>query len=157
MASVKSLETEVALVKNDVAQMSALFTKLELTLDKITDVSNNVSQILAVHASRLSTAEEETEHLQSQIEEHRREHQADIRELHSRLTTSSREIREEMGKDIDKVLTSIENLRQDIKDKSKEQDERIASLEKWRWIIVGGLILMGGLAPFVLEMVFHST
>jgi len=157
MASVKSLETEVALVKNDVAQMSALFTKLEITLDKITDVSNNVSQILAVHASRLSTAEEETEHLQSQIEEHRKEHQTDIRELHSRLTTSSREIREEMGKDIDKVLSSIENLRQDIKDKSKEQDQRIASLEKWRWIIVGGLVLMGGLAPFLLEMVFHST
>ena len=52
MATVKSLETEVALVKNDVSQIGNLFEKLEVALDKITDVNNSISQMLAVHEQR---------------------------------------------------------------------------------------------------------
>ena len=48
MATVKSIDTELAVVKNEVGQMGQLFAKLEIALDKITDVSNNIGQILAV-------------------------------------------------------------------------------------------------------------
>ena len=47
MATVKSIDTELAVVKNEVGQMGQLFAKLEIALDKITDVSNNIGQILA--------------------------------------------------------------------------------------------------------------
>ena len=84
----------------------------------------------------------------------------DIKELHSRITTGNREIVdkiEAMDKRLeDKLNKSAESARQQHQEIQKEiqQDvekisNRVDILERWRWMIVGGAIVIGYLIGHV--------
>jgi len=147
MPTVKTLETEVALVKQDVSQIGQLFSKLETALDKITDVSNNISQILAVHEQRLHEGEKEFETLRSDMNTAEDKFDHEVKDLHSRLTSNTREIENKMSKEIDKVLDSIKDLKEHLIDKNDKIENRLVALERWRWILVGAMIVFSMIVP----------
>tara|TARA_S200002703_G_scaffold55013_1_gene47542 strand:- start:308 stop:808 length:501 start_codon:yes stop_codon:yes gene_type:complete len=148
--SEKNLETEVAIVKNDVNQIGRLFSKLEIALDKITDVNSNIGQMLAVHEQRLVDSEKEFVYIKKEMGEVDEKLNGEIKEIHSRLTTNTREIERKMSDEIDKVLDAIKDLKTSIDDHEKDGNEkitalsaRLASLEKWRWILLGAFATGG--------------
>ena len=147
MPTVKSLETEVALVRQDVSQIGQLFSKLETALDKITDVSNNISQILAVHEQRLQDGEKEFEMLRSDMNNAENKFDDEVKDLHSRLTSNTREIESKMSKEIDKVLDSIKDLKEHLINKNDKIEERLTALERWRWILVGAVLVGAMIVP----------
>jgi predicted nucleic acid-binding Zn-ribbon protein len=147
MSTVKSLETELAIVKNEIGQIAHLFTKLEITLEKITNVSTNVSQILAVHERRLQENDLQFESVKNRMEISDGRVKEDIKDLHSRVTSTSREVEEKMSKEIDKVLDAIQDLKTHMLEKDNKLEERIETLERWRWIMVGILMAAGIFLP----------
>jgi chromosome segregation ATPase len=147
MSTVKTLETEVALVRQDVSQIGQLFSKLETALDKITDVSNNIGQILAVHEQRLHDGEKEFEALKADMNTAEDKFDNEVKDLHSRLTSNTREIENKMSKEIDKVLDSIKDLKDHLINKNDKIEERLTALERWRWILVGAVFVAAVLIP----------
>ena len=147
MPTVKSLETELAIVKNEMGQIGHLFSKLEITLEKITNVSTNLSQILAVHERRLHETDLQFESVKNRMEISDVRVKDDIKDLHSRVTSTSREVEEKMSKEIDKVLLAIQDLKTHMLEKDNKLEERIETLERWRWIMVGILIAAGVFLP----------
>jgi hypothetical protein len=67
----------------------------------------------------------------------------EVKDLHSRLTTNSREIESKMTNEIDKVLEAIKDLKSHMVDKHDELELRLAALERWRWILLGALTVGG--------------
>ena len=78
----------------------------------------------------------------------------DVRDLHSRVTTQTRELVEKM----DDMQTRLEHKLQANQEMSKSQhdemqskmhddvkkiSDRVDILERWRWMIVGGAIVLG--------------
>jgi small-conductance mechanosensitive channel len=151
MAENKSLETEVALIKHDVNQIGSLFVKLETALEKIGDVSQNIGQMLAVHESRLNYADEKQEEVLIALERAKKETDNDIKELHSRMTTTTRELKQEMSKDIDKVLDSIKDLKAHVVNKTERLENRISALERWRYILLGAITLAAFVVPAIIS------
>ena len=147
MLTVKSLETELAIVKNEIGQIGHLFSKLEITLEKITNVSTNVSQILAVHERRLHETDLQFESVKNRMEIGDGRVKEDIKDLHSRVTSTSREVEEKMTREIEKVLHAIQDLKTHMLEKDTKLEERIETLERWRWIMVGILIAAGVFLP----------
>lgn len=147
MLTVKSLETELAIVKNEIGQIGHLFSKLEITLEKITNVSTNVSQILAVHERRLHETDLQFESVKNRMEIGDARVKEDIKDLHSRITSTSREVEEKMSREIEKVLHAIQDLKTHMLEKDTKLEERIETLERWRWIMVGILIAAGVFLP----------
>ena len=147
MLTVKSLETELAIVKNEIGQIGHLFSKLEITLEKITNVSANVSQILAVHERRLHETDLQFESVKNRMEIGDGRVKEDIKDLHSRVTSTSREVEEKMSREIEKVLHAIQDLKTHMLEKNTKLEERIETLERWRWIMVGILIAAGAFLP----------
>ena len=147
MLTVKSLETELAIVKNEIGQIGHLFSKLEITLEKITNVSTNVSQILAVHERRLHETDLQFESVKNRMEIGDGRVKEDIKDLHSRITSTSREVEEKMSREIEKVLHAIQDLKTHMLEKDTKLEERIETLERWRWIMVGILIAAGAFLP----------
>ena len=78
------IDRELATIKADVAAMGHLFEKLDDAIEKIGDASANISSILAVHEQRI----DQTEQL---VTERRRESIEAVKEVHSRISTASRE------------------------------------------------------------------
>ena len=92
--------------------------------------------MLVQQETKLAKAEEVDNDIFVLLESRRKEWDNDLKELHSRITTNSRELREHQIMSENKMLNELRNIRQQL-------DNRVAVLEKWRWIIVGGSIIIG--------------
>jgi hypothetical protein len=67
----------------------------------------------------------------------------DIKELHSRITTGNREIMEKLDEKIDALAKSDKEQHESLKKSMDTVRERVDVLERWRWMIVGGAIVIG--------------
>ena len=130
------LETEVELLKKELHDQKRIHDRLDIAIEKLTDVSNSIHRMLAVHEEKIARQEEALFEAENKIEERRSELSLKIDELHSRITTNTKEI---MG------AAALQHLEQN-KEIQKIRDElstRVGVLEKWRWIIIGGSIIAG--------------
>ena len=137
----------MATIKADVAAMGHLFEKLDDAIEKIGTASANISSILAVHEERI----DQTEKL---VTERRRESVEAVKEVHSRISTASRErmeehkqVQQEMKLSEEKILNAINELRKDVNKEQQHLEDRIAKLEQWRWILIGVLIAVSAVVP----------
>ena len=123
------LELDVELLKKEVDDMKVIHGRLDTAITKITDVSNCINRMLAVHEEKISQQEE------VQIR-NATEFTNDVKELHSRITTSTKELTELMTKQHYEADAEMRRLRIDI-------TERVGTLEKWKYLVIGGAIVVG--------------
>jgi len=127
--AVTDIELDVELLKKEVSDMKEIHGRLDTAITKITDVSNCINRMLAVHEEKISQQEE------VQIR-NATEFTNDVKELHSRITTSTKELTELMTKQHYEADAEMRRLRIDI-------TERVGTLEKWKYLIIGGSIVVG--------------
>ena len=125
----EDLNTEVALLKKEVSDIKFIFNRLDTAIERITDVSTSVNRMLAVHEEKISQQEEAA--IRADIE-----FKADIKELHSRITTNYKELADQMASNHKETEAHVQQIRTDL-------NGRVGVLEKWRWLIIGGSIVIG--------------
>ena len=130
------LETEVELLKKELHDQKRIHDRLDIAIEKLTDVSNSIHRMLAVHEEKITRQEEAIFDAEQKIEVRRTELSKQIDELHSRITTNTKEI-----------MTAAANQHsQQNKEIQKIRDElvsRVGVLEKWRHVLIGGSIVIG--------------
>lgn len=140
------LEVELEVLKTVV-------TKLDSSIEKISEVSNSIGKLLAVHDERID-----------QLEKTADARNDDIKELHSRITTQTREI-------VDKITSLEKNIEDRMRDSAKaakEQheaiqkeiqnditklDDRIGVVERWRWYLMGAAAAIGYLIGNITDII----
>jgi|TARA_B100000212_G_scaffold317676_1_gene273502 peptidoglycan hydrolase CwlO-like protein len=127
--AVTDIELDVELLKKEVSDMKEIHGRLDTAITKITDVSNCINRMLAVHEEKISQQEE------VQIRD-AQTFANDVKELHSRITTSQKEITELMRKQHYEFESEIRRLREDV-------TNRVGVLERWKYLIIGGSIVVG--------------
>ena len=138
----ETIETKVAVLEHDVASFGSVLSRLDDAIDKIGDVSNCINKMLAVHEQRLTEGDTIMTELKRDVRDIEEAVDADIKELHSRVTTNHRELEEKMSKEIDKVLDAIKDLKTHMVGQQNSLEERIAKLERLRWIVIGGALVV---------------
>jgi|TARA_B110000881_G_C18527325_1_gene490996 hypothetical protein len=133
---VADLETEVQLIKRDIEDIKSIHGRLDVAIDKLTDVSNCINRMLAVHEEKLSRQEESSVELEKQIESRRAEVLSKIEDLHSRVTTNTKEIMISAAAQHESQNKEIQKIREEL-------SNRVGVLERWRWLIIGGSIIVG--------------
>ena len=140
MATVKSLDTEVELLKREVADMKQIHVRLDSAIEKIADVSSSMHSIMAVHEEKLIRQEE-------QLEDQEKEFRDTVQELHSRITTNAKETSTQMGEMERRLHDAMnEHNKKETEQFLKLREElqtRVGILEKWRHLIIGGAIVIG--------------
>ena len=58
MATAKTIETEVELLKREVADMKGIHVRLDSAIEKIAEVSSSLHTIMAVHEEKIIRQEE---------------------------------------------------------------------------------------------------
>ena len=134
--SLEELKTQVALLEKDAESGALIHQRLEIAIEKLTDITISLKGMLVQQETKLAKAEETDNDIFITLESRRKEWDNDLKELHSRITTNSRELREHQVISENKMLNEMRAIRQQL-------DQRVAVLEKWRWIIVGGSIFIG--------------
>ena len=88
---------------------------------------------------RIAKMEAQVESLQQDVTEVKQ----DIKELHSRITTTTREITDHIDTKIDALAVADANQHKAMSETINSMKERVDILEKWRFMIVGGAIALG--------------
>ena len=130
------LETEVKLLKKELQDQAKIHDRLDVAIEKLTDVSNSIHRMLAVHEEKIARQEEAIFQAEEQIEVRRSELSKRLDELHSRITTNTKEI----------LSAAAVQHKQQNKEIQKIKDElvsRVGVLEKWRHVLIGGSIVVG--------------
>jgi len=130
------LETEVKLLKKELEDQAKIHDRLDVAIEKLTDVSNSINRMLAVHEEKIARQEEAIAEAEGQIEFRRGELMVKIDELHSRITTNTKEI-------MTAAAEQHANQNREIQKLHNEINLRIGVLEKWRHVLIGGSIVIG--------------
>ena len=126
-----AVKTDVEILKKDVSNIQGLLGKVDDAIDKIADASNGISQILAVHQSKIDgtaedigelarASERSDELLHQRIKEKDQEHKDLANDNHEALMNFLKDHDDRSGVTLDEIYT------------------RIRVLEQWKWVIVGG-------------------
>ena len=130
------LETEVRLLKRELEEQTKIHDRLDVAIEKLTDVSNSIHRMLAVHEEKIARQEESLLDAEQQIELRRSEMMMKIDELHSRITTNTKEIMAAAAKQHAEQNKEIQKIQREI-------EHRVGVLEKWRHVLIGGSIVVG--------------
>jgi len=113
---------------------------LDSAIEKIADVSTSLHTIMAVHEEKLIRQEEA-------LEGQEKEFRDSVQELHSRITTNAKETSTQMGEMERRLHDAMnEHNRKETEQFIRLREElstRVGILEKWRYLIIGGSIVIG--------------
>ena len=137
------IQTKIALLEKDAKTGEQIHQRLEVAIGKLSDCAISLKAMLATQEQKLTKAEQTDEDIFITLESRRKEWDNDLKELHSRITTNTKELRENQIKSENNMLNELRSMRQQL-------SERVGVLEKWRWLIIGGSIVIGFIVQKVL-------
>jgi hypothetical protein len=123
--SITDLKVEVAGVKKDIEQAYNLNSRLDTAIEKLTDVSTSIKQMLAVHEEKIARQEQIDEIIFDKL----KERAGEIGKVHTELSKEIQQVEK-------KLLLEIRQMKLDI-------GGRVGILEKYKWLIVGGSVVIG--------------
>ena len=137
--SINQIAVEVEGIKKDIANASLLHSRLDTAIEKLTDVSTSIKQMLAVHEQRLAQSEKTEEILFTKV-----------RERGEELDIVYRDLQRDISQVEKRLLLEIKSLKSSL-------DDRVSLLEKWRWLILGGAIAIGFILAKNMPKIMSST
>jgi predicted nucleic acid-binding Zn-ribbon protein len=117
---------------NDFEQLERIVEKLDVSIDKLTEVSNNVSKLLAVHDTRINIIEKDTVR-----------NEDDIRDIHVKMDNIAKEITKKLDQSMANSVEGHARIQAAIEEKLQGIDARVKILEVWRWVVIGGALVIG--------------
>lgn len=141
--SVAKLAEEVSYLQSDMAKVGTLVDRLDTTIDKLTEVSSSLSQLMAVHEAKITAQEILAKNTTELVEKRRVEMEDKLQQLHSRISSGEKELAEKIDEQYDDIMKELKEMRAESSKQHETLSGRITTMEKWMWVIVGGAIVVG--------------
>jgi glutathionylspermidine synthase len=111
-----SLHTKVAILEREINQYNQLIDKFDQTIDRLSEVSNSLKNLVVVHEQRLTQQEKKTE-----------------------------EIVEKMNDEIKSLVEMLKDLAVKEDSHFRDLSDRMHAIEKWKWTVIGGAVAAAAL------------
>ena len=119
------IKAQLVGLKKDIENVSHLNGRLDTAIEKLTDVSTSIKQMLAVHEEKISRQEQIDEIIFDKLKDRADE-----------IYTVHRELSKEIQQVEKRLLIEIRQMKLDI-------GGRVGILEKYKWLVLGGAIVIG--------------
>jgi uncharacterized protein YhaN len=153
------LSSEVAVLRRDVDTMTKLFDRFDTALTRFGDLAGSIKEMLAVHQEKHTRHDDVEQELFTLLEQRRDEVRSDVREIHARITTNGHEHTEAIAQMETRITDAITGMRKSLTTITDANAARIGRLEHWRWIVVGGgiviLFLINLITPLIPTLIAH--
>ena len=119
------IKVQLESLRKDIESVNSIQGRLDTAIDKLTDVSTSIKSMLAVHEEKIQRQEQIDEVIFNKLKDRADEIDNDYRDLQREINQTEK-----------RLLIEIKSLKNDI-------GSRVGVLEKWRWLILGGAIVIG--------------
>ncbi len=120
-----AIKVQIEGLKKDIENVTNLNSRIDSAIEKLTDVSTDIKQMLAVHEEKITRQEQ----IDDIIFDKLKERAGEIDTIHRELTKEIQHVEK-------RLLIEIKQVRLEI-------GGRVGMLEKYRWLIMGGAIVIG--------------
>ncbi len=120
-----AIKVQIEGLKKDIENVTNLNSRIDSAIEKLTDVSTDIKQMLAVHEEKISRQEQ----IDDIIFDKLKERAGEIDTIHRELTKEIQHVEK-------RLLIEIKQVRLEI-------GGRVGMLEKYKWFIMGGAIVVG--------------
>ena len=140
---------EHKLLEKDVKQLEIMSEKLSDTIIKIQEMNSNLCTLIKLHEDWHDRHDKDQEISENTLVKLAEKIEALNKETHEKINTNDQIITEKfdiMKKELSDHRISSEPLLQTLRGETQEEKDRratIKDLEHWKWMIVGGAIVMG--------------
>lgn len=119
------LKVDVEVLKQQVLTLTQLCNKMDTIIEKLID--NN---------DRLTTQ------IYQDMDKRKQDTVADIKELHSRITTVDRNVSDKIELTERRIMEEIKSLRDDIAEHNKKEDDELRKIMEWKWMAAGAIVVL---------------
>jgi len=119
------LKVEIQGIKKDIENVNNLNGRLDTAIEKLTDVSTSIKQMLAVHEEKIARNEQIDEIIFEKI----KERAGEIDQVHRELLKEIQHVER-------RLLVEMKQMKLDI-------GGRVGILEKYKWLVLGGGLAIG--------------
>ena len=141
-ATNSELYKDVVKLKSDMAQINVLVDRIDVTIEKLTEVSKNISELLAVQANRLEFQEKITQQLSVLMEKRRDESEENIRYLREEMEKVEKDLNKVLNEKYHDILDEIKSIRDDNSKQHQQMQDKFSQFERWMWMVSGGAVII---------------
>jgi hypothetical protein len=123
-----NLKVDVSVLKEKVSTLSILCDKMDRVIEKLADSQLDLSS-----------------QIYKDMDKRKEETVGDIKELHSRITTTDRNLSDKIELTERRIMDEIKSLRDHITEHNQKEDSDMKSMLQWRWMIAGGVVVLAWL------------
>ena len=125
MVDTTEIKVDIESLRKDIENVNTINGRIDTAIDKLTDVSTSIKSMLAVHEEKITRQEKIDEVIFDKLKDRAEE-----------ISDVYRELKKDVEMSEKRLLIEIKSLKNDI-------GARVGVLEKYRWIIIGGAIVIG--------------
>lgn len=134
-----TLKTDVEIIKRDVSAIQSFSVKIDDAIEKLAEVSNTISKMLIVNDNKLQNHDQMIDGIKLAMSERKNDFEKQVDMLHIRISSMKDENHLERDKYHKELLAAVK----EISDMQKSMDERIVTLEQWKWYVLGAAAVIG--------------
>ena len=119
------IKVDIESLRKDIENMNTINGRIDTAIDKLTDVSTSIKSMLAVHEEKIARQEKIDEVIFDKLKDRADE-----------ISDVYRELKKDVEMSEKRLLIEIKSLKNDI-------GARVGVLERYKWLILGGAIVIG--------------
>jgi septal ring factor EnvC (AmiA/AmiB activator) len=124
MSDETEIKVDIGVLKTQVLTLSALCNKMDQVIEKLVDQHDR-------HIAKVYT----------DMDQRRKETDEDIGEIHERIDT----VLDKVSDTEVRIMNEIKGLRDCMLKHNKEEKQQLDKLLQWKWMIVGGILVLSWL------------
>ena len=137
MPDTTDIKVDIESLKKDIENMNTINGRIDTAIDKLTDVSTSIKSMLAVHEEKIQRQEKIDEVIFDKLKDRADE-----------ISDVYRELKRDVEMSEKRLLIEIKSLKNDI-------GARVGVLERYKWLILGGAIVIGWIMSKNLMPLIH--
>ena len=137
MPDTTDIKVDIESLKKDIENMNTINGRIDTAIDKLTDVSTSIKSMLAVHEEKIARQEKIDEVIFDKLKDRADE-----------ISDVYRELKRDVEMSEKRLLIEIKSLKNDI-------GARVGVLERYKWLILGGAIVIGWIMSKNLMPIMH--
>ena len=131
------IKVDIESLRKDIENMNTINGRIDTAIDKLTDVSASIKSMLAVHEEKIQRQEKIDEVIFGKLKDRADE-----------ISDVYRELKRDVEMSEKRLLIEIKSLKNDI-------GARVGVLERYKWLILGGAIVIGWIMSKNLMPLIH--
>ena len=131
------IKVDIESLRKDIENVNTIHNRLDTAIDKLTDVSTSIKSMLAVHEEKIARQEKIDEVIFDKLKDRADE-----------ISDVYRELKRDVEMSEKRLLIEIKSLKNDI-------GARVGVLERYKWLILGGAIVIGWIMSKNLMPLIH--